>query len=92
MEIRQDKRSMSSCLLKLFPDMTYQLGGLSPFNVRYYERLGWELWRGPLGIRREHSVEASPDDEQVMIYRLPKTPELDVTAPLSAEWQEGELW
>ena len=58
----------------------------------FYERLGWELWHGPLFVRTEHSVERSPDDEEVMIYRLPSTPELDLSAPLSAEWREGEIW
>lgn len=28
----------------------------------------------------------TPRDEDVMILRLPRTPELDVNAPLSAEW------
>ena len=70
----------------------FEIGGLSPFNVDYYERLGWKLWRGPLFIRTEHSLEPSSEDEEVMIYRLPKTPELNLTTPLSAEWREGELW
>jgi hypothetical protein len=37
---------------------------------------------------------ASPpeDAEEVMIYRLPRTPTLDLTLSLSAEWREGELW
>jgi hypothetical protein len=29
---------------------------------------------------------------KVMILRLPCTPPLDLDAPLSAEWREGELW
>ena len=70
----------------------FGLGGLSPFSVGYYERLGWELWRGPLFIRAGHGMERSPDDEQVMIHRLPETPDLDLSGPLSAEWREGELW
>ena len=71
----------------------YELAALSPFNVEYYERLGWERWHGPLFIRtREGNLLPSPDDEEVMIYRLPQTPGLDLSAPLSAEWREGELW
>jgi hypothetical protein len=27
-----------------------------------------------------------------MILRLPRTPPLDETAPLSAEWRPGEVW
>ncbi len=70
----------------------FDLGGLSPFSVDYYQRLGWELWRGPLFIRTERSLEPSPEYEEVMIYRFPKTPKLDLSAPLSAEWREGQLW
>ncbi len=70
----------------------YELGGLSPFSAAYYERLGWELWRGPLSIRTQSGLVASPSDEQVMILRLAKTPALDANDALSAEWRAGELW
>ena len=74
-------------------DPTWQLAALSPSDAAFYERLGWELWRGPLAIRRDGHLEPSPDDEQVMIRRLPRTPAtLDLTALLTAEWREGELW
>lgn len=70
----------------------YELGALSPFSVAYYERLGWELWRGPLYIRTETGLVRTPRDGDVMILRLQNTPALDLYAPLSAEWREGELW
>jgi aminoglycoside 2'-N-acetyltransferase I len=70
----------------------FELGALSPFSVTYYERLGWELWRGALYIRTEAGLVRSSTDEEVMIIRLPKTPDLDLNTPLSAEWREGELW
>lgn len=70
----------------------FELGGLSPSEVEFYARLGWELWRGPLAIRTADGLQASPPDEEVMILRLPNTPLLNLAAPLSAEWREGELW
>jgi len=70
----------------------YELGALSPFNVAFYKRLGWEQWRGPLYIRTEAGLVRTPGDEAVMIFRLPGTPDLDLSTPLSAEWREGELW
>ena len=75
-------------------DPAWQLAALSPSHADFYARLGWESWRGPLGIRRADGVvEASPANEQVMIRRLPRTPAtLDIAAPLTAEWREGELW
>ena len=70
----------------------FDMGALSPFSVAYYERLGWELWRGPLSIRTDEGSIRTPRDGDVMILRLPRTPELDLNAPLSAEWRNGELW
>lgn len=70
----------------------YELGGLSPFDAAFYERLGWELWRGPLAIRTENRLVPTPNDEEVMILRLARTPNLDLDARLTAEWRSGELW
>jgi aminoglycoside 2'-N-acetyltransferase I len=74
-------------------DRTWELAALSPSLPAFYARLGWELWRGPLAIRRGTSIEPTPPDEQVMIFRLPRTPAtLVTTSVLTAEWRAGELW
>ena len=69
----------------------FDLGGLSTGSHGFYARLGWQSWRGPLFIRTDTGLLPVPDDS-MMFLRLPKTPALDVTAPLSAEWRAGELW
>jgi aminoglycoside 2'-N-acetyltransferase I len=71
--------------------LDYELGALSPSEVGFYERLGWELWQGPLAIRKPAGIELTADEE-VMILRLPRTPELNLSALLTAEWRAGELW
>jgi len=53
--------------------------------------MGWQSWRGPLAIRTEAGLLATPG-EAVMILRLPHTPPLALDGPLSAEWRIGELW
>jgi aminoglycoside 2'-N-acetyltransferase I len=58
----------------------------------WYAKLGWERWRGPLWIEHDGALEATPDDEMVLIYRTPRTPVLDVTAALTAPWRPFELW
>ena len=68
-----------------------ELAALSPATEGLYARLGWRFWRGPLSIRTETGLIPTPD-EQVMFLRLPKTPPLDDTLPLSAEWRPGEVW
>lgn len=70
----------------------FDLAALSPSTEAFYERLGWETWRGPLFIRKGDQLEPTPD-ETVMVLRLPRTPrDLDLTAALSAEWRLGEVW
>lgn len=70
----------------------FDIAALSPSSAAFYERLGWELWRGPLFARRADHLEPSPGDEEVMILRLPKTPPLDLRSALSVEWREFEVW
>jgi aminoglycoside 2'-N-acetyltransferase I len=90
----QQRQGYASAIMQRLVEeiQDYDLAALSPFNVDYYARLGWELWRGPLFIRQEDLLLPSPEDEEVMIYRLPHTPRLDLQDSLSAEWREGELW
>ena len=86
-------RGLASGLLRFLATQiqAYDLGGLSPSAASFYERLGWESWRGLLYIRAETGLMLTPEEE-VMILRLPRTPSLDLDTSLSAEWREGELW
>ena len=67
------------------------LGALSPATPTLYERLGWQLWRGPLFARTQDGLLSTPED-QVMVLRLPRTPPLDLGVALSVEWRPGEVW
>lgn len=71
--------------------MGFELGALSPAVPEWYERLGWERWRGPLYIVRGYVVQETPG-ECVMIYRTPRTGDIDVMAALTGEWRPFELW
>jgi predicted acetyltransferase len=90
---QQGKGYASTLLRRLstaFPD--FDIAALSPSAPEFYSRLGWELWLGPLSTRKATGIEATPE-EQVMILRLPRTPStLDVRAALSVEWRPGEIW
>ena len=81
--------AVMSRLVEAIPD--YELAALDPAEPELYARVGWKFWRGPLFIRTDRGLIETPD-ERVMIFGLPQTPELDLDAPLSAEWREGELW
>ncbi|MBE0685521.1 MAG: GNAT family N-acetyltransferase [Anaerolineaceae bacterium] len=87
-------RGFASAIMKKVVEeiQDFDIAGLAPFSVDYYARLGWELWRGPMYERTWTGLVLSPPDENVMIYRLPKTPELDLDSAVSVEWRVGEVW
>lgn len=86
-------RGFASALLREAADLMaeYDLGVLSPSDHAFYERLGWERWRGPLMLRTATGDEPTPDEE-VMYLRLPRTPAIDPDGALACEWRPGELW
>ena len=90
-------RGLGSAVMRRLIDAVverdYELAALSPSDSDFYERLGWELWRGPLAIRTDRGLEPTPVEEEVMIFRLPRTPPtIDLTTLLTAEYRAGDLW
>lgn len=72
----------------------FELGALSTGEWHFYERLGWERWRGPTWVRHaDGRVERTrDDDDSLMILRTPASPPLDLSAPLTCEARPGEVW
>ncbi|MGZ4675928.1 MAG: GNAT family N-acetyltransferase [Acidimicrobiia bacterium] len=70
----------------------YEIGCLQTDIAPFYERIGWESWRGPLAGRRNGGLVATPDQRGVMVLRLPATPALDLDALLSIEAQPNRIW
>ena len=96
-------RGVATAVMKRIAELAasagYDLAALCPADTDLYGYLGWEYWQGPLFIRGcgENGEGVSglipTPGEQVMVLRLPDTPSLDLTQPLSAEWRKGpELW
>ena len=86
-------RGFASSVMRRLTSAIYdfELGGLSPAEPMLYMKLGWVFWDGPLSIRTKDGLIPTPGDS-VMVLSLPKTPALDLSLPLSAEWREGEFW
>jgi aminoglycoside 2'-N-acetyltransferase I len=72
----------------------FELGALSSGAWRFYERFGWERWRGPTWVRHAHGrLERSPDDDDgLMILRTPTSPPIDLFAPLTCDARPGDAW
>jgi aminoglycoside 2'-N-acetyltransferase I len=70
----------------------FDISALSTGSPGFYARLGWQLWRGPLFLRKGKDLLPTPEEHGVMVLPLPKTPPLDIYAPLSIEWRDLEPW
>jgi aminoglycoside 2'-N-acetyltransferase I len=70
----------------------YEIACLQTDRPGFYERLGWEIWRGPLAGRSEHGLVPTPEQRGVMVLRLPRTPPLDLETQLTIEAQPTRIW
>ena len=70
----------------------YDVACLETDRVAFYERLGWEEWRGPLGGRSDDGFVPTPGARGIMILRLPRTPDLDVRELLTIEAHPARIW
>ena len=72
---------------------TYELGALHSVLPTFYERLGWERWRGPTFVRTGSGLERTrTDDGCIHIWRFPASADLDLDDPISCEWRPGFVW
>jgi aminoglycoside 2'-N-acetyltransferase I len=86
-------RGFASAIMKRLTEEVadYELAGLCTGFPEFYQHLGWQIWEGPLFIRTQEDMIHVPADV-VMVFSLPNSPALDINAPLSAEWREGDPW
>lgn len=70
----------------------YEIACLETERQAFYERLGWEEWRGPLAGRSQEGLIPTPDQQGIMILRLPATPSLDLNEQLTIEANPSRIW
>ena len=70
----------------------YEIGCLQTDKPGFYDRMDWELWRGPLAGRGDDGVVPTPNQRGVMVLRLPRTPPLDLDSLLTIEVQPDRIW
>jgi aminoglycoside 2'-N-acetyltransferase I len=73
-------------------DGKYEIACLETERAGFYERLGWQTWRGPLAGRSEHGLIPTPGQQGIMILRLSNTPALNLDSALTIECQEVRIW
>jgi aminoglycoside 2'-N-acetyltransferase I len=71
----------------------FELGALGTGRHSFYERLGWLPWKGPTSVTTTDGTRRTPDEDgYVLVLPTPKSPELDLTAPISCDWRPGDVW
>jgi aminoglycoside 2'-N-acetyltransferase I len=72
----------------------FELGALSSGEWGFYERLGWERWRGPTWVRRaDGQIVRTPDeDEGVMVLKTERSGTLDVRQSIVCDERVGDSW
>jgi aminoglycoside 2'-N-acetyltransferase I len=71
----------------------FELGALSTGAHRFFERLGWERWRGPTFVRQGAAViRTQEEDDGVMVLRFGPSQDVELTAALSCESRPGDDW
>jgi aminoglycoside 2'-N-acetyltransferase I len=73
----------------------YELGALADGSriPGFYQRLGWETWRGPTFVAGpDGPVRTAEDDGGVLVLRTTVTAGLEPTGPLVCDWRPGDAW
>jgi aminoglycoside 2'-N-acetyltransferase I len=71
----------------------FEVGGLATGRVRFYARLGWEVWQGPTSVSTPRGPQRTPEEDgAVMVLRTEATSDLDLTTGLTCDWRAGEVW
>jgi aminoglycoside 2'-N-acetyltransferase I len=71
----------------------HQLGALGTGMFHFYERLGWQRWRGPSGVRTVAGTErTSEDDGFIMVLLTEASRHLDLAGLITCDWRPGDVW
>ena len=73
----------------------FELGALGTGEFAFYERYGWERWRGLTSVRAETGelLRTPNEDGYVMILRTMRTPsDLDLSWQITCDWRTGDVW
>jgi hypothetical protein len=72
----------------------FDLGVLSTGAWHFYERLGWERWRGPTYVRGADGClrRSEAEDDGVMVLRCARSQDIDSTASITCDERISDSW
>lgn len=72
---------------------TFELGALGTGRHAFYERLGWETWRGRAFVRTTAGETRTDEDEGfILVLRTPASFAFDGREPIACDERVGEAW
>ncbi len=71
----------------------YDIGALGATDMAapLYRRLGWLGWEGPLYALTPDGTVRTPEVEKA-VHILPVGSTPDITAALTCDWRDGDVW
>jgi aminoglycoside 2'-N-acetyltransferase I len=71
----------------------YDLGALGATDeaARFYAGRGWQQWQGPTSALTPAGIVRTAEEDGG-VYVLPGAAVLDLTAELTCDWREGDVW
>jgi aminoglycoside 2'-N-acetyltransferase I len=72
----------------------FDMGALSTGEWPFYQRLGWERWRGPTYVRTADGghLRSPEEDEGVMVLRCAASQDIGLSAAITCEERTGDSW
>jgi aminoglycoside 2'-N-acetyltransferase I len=71
----------------------FEMGALATGSHAFYERLGWQRWRGLTFVRDGCGLVRTPDDDDaVMVLLYGRSDSVDLTEAISCEPRPGNDW
>ena len=90
---RQGLASAVMAELEWVTRRAYDLGALSATDAGsgLYLSRGWRLWAGPTSALTPSGIRRTPDDDG-SVHVLVGGAELDLSAELTCDWRDGDVW
>ena len=71
----------------------FEIGALSTGHGDFYQRLGWERWRGPTYVVRDGVRHRTVDeDDGVMVLRFGVSATVGLASPIACHDRPGDAW
>ena len=93
----RQRAGLGTDIMRTLTDLTrreFELGALSTGEWGFYERLGWQRWRGATWVRWSDGrlTRTADDDDGVMVLRCAASREIDLGADITCAERPGDSW